>query len=180
MRVGGSKPAATRPQLIVVMTMKSKLLTIAAGLSLLIPVLFWFFSKEGPTLLYPFPALMFIPSFLLHRAAVLVPVVLFFVWNPRLFGGEAKIPRRSHILLIAATVLSVLWFVVGWRDGLVVQGARYNYGISAINALWIVFLWLLFSWGRKAEPSFRTNLVLHWVLFVWLAWYAFPFFGELI
>jgi hypothetical protein len=160
--------------------MKSKLLTIAAGLSLLMPVLFWLVSKEGPSLLYPFPALMFIPSFLLRRAAVLVPVVLFFVWNPGLFGGEAKIPRRSYILLIAATVLSVLWFAVGWRDGLAVQGAKYNYAISAINALWMVALWLLFSRSRKGEPSFRTNLVLHWAMFAWLAWYAFPFMGELI
>jgi hypothetical protein len=160
--------------------MKNKLLTIAAGLSLLIPVLFWLFAKEGPTLLYPFPALMFIPSFLLRRTAVLVPVVLFFVWNPGLFGGEAKIPRRSYILLIAATVLSVLWFAVGWRDGLAVQGAKYNYEISGINALWMVLLWLVFSWSRKEQPSFRTNLVVHWVMFAWLAWYAFPFMGELI
>jgi hypothetical protein len=160
--------------------MKTKLLTIAAGLSLLIPVLFWLFSKEGPTLLYPFPALMFIPSFLLRRAAVLVPVVLFFVWNPGLFGGEANIPRRSYILLITATVLSVLWFAVGWRDGLAVQGAKYNYAISGINALWMVVLWLLFSRSRKEEPSFTTNLAVHWVMFAWLAWYAFPFMGELI
>jgi len=160
--------------------MKSKLSTVAAGLSLLIPVLFWSFSKKGPTLLYPFPALVFLPSFLLHRAAVLVPVALFFVWNPGSFGGEARIPRRSYILLIATTVVSVLWFAVGWRDGLAVQGAIYNYGISGINALWMLVLWLLFSWSRKAEPSFRTNLLLHWVMFAWLAWYAFPFMGELI
>ena len=141
--------------------MKNKLLTIAAGLSLLIPVLFWLFSKQGPSLLYPFPALMFIPSFLLRRAAVLVPVMLFFVWNPGLLGGQAKVPRRSYILLIAATVLSVVWFAVGWRDGLAVQGAKYNYAISGINALWIVVLWVLFSRSRKEEPSFRTNLAVH-------------------
>src|SRR4029077_2235026 len=115
--------------------MKNKLLTIAAGLSLLIPVLFWLFSKQGPSLLYPFPALMFIPSFLLRRAGVLVPVLLFFAWNPGLFGGQAKVPRRSYFLLIAATVLSIVWFAVGWRDGLAVQGAKYNYVISGINAL---------------------------------------------
>lgn len=160
--------------------MKSRSLTIAAGLSLLIPVLFWLFSKEGPTLLYPFPALMFIPSFLLRRAAVLVPVVLFFVWNPGLFGGEAKIPRRSYILLIATTVLSVLWFAVGWRDGLAVQGAKYTYAISGINAMWMVALWLLFTRSRRGAPSFLTNLAAHWVMFAWLAWYAFPFMGELI
>ena len=160
--------------------MNSKLLTIAAGLSLLIPVSFWLLSKQGPTLFYPFPALMFIPSFFLRRAAVLLPVVLFFVWNQGLFSGEAKIPRRSYILLIAATVLSVIWLAVGWRDGLAVQGAKYNYGISGINALLMVVLWLLFFWTRKGEPSFRTNLALHWVMFAWLAWYAFPFMGELI
>jgi len=27
----------------------------------------------------------------------------------------------------------------------------------------MVLLWLLFSWSRKGQPSFRTNLVLHWV-----------------
>jgi len=131
-------------------------------------------------LLYPFPALMFIPSFLLHRAAVLVPVLLFFAWNPGLFGGEARVPRRSYILLIVVTGLSVVWFAVGWRDGLAVQGASYNYGVGVINALWIAILWLLFSWSRRGEPSFRTNLVLHWAMFAWLAWYAFPFMGELI
>jgi hypothetical protein len=160
--------------------MKSKLLTIAAGLSLLIPILFWLLAKEGPTLLYPFPALMFLPSFLLRRAAILVPVLLFFAWNPGLFGGEARVPRRSYILLIVVTGLSVLWFALGWRDGLAVQGARYNYGVGVINALWIMVLWLLSSWSRKGEPSFRTNLVLHWAMFAWLAWYAFPFMGELI
>lgn len=160
--------------------MKTKFLAVAAGVSLLFPLLFLLVSKQGPTLLYPFPALIFIPSFLLRRAAILVPTALFFLWNRGLIQGESRIPRRSYILLTLATILTIAWFGVGWRDGLAIQGARYSYGIAAINGLWIVFLWWLVARARTVEPSFGTNLVLHWAMFVWFAWYAFPFFGELI
>jgi hypothetical protein len=45
---------------------------------------------------------------------------------------------------------------------------------SGINALWMVLLWLLFSWSRKGQSSFRTNLVLHWVMFAWPFSWLFP------
>src|SRR5713226_7199331 len=110
--------------------MKSVRLTLLAGLSLLIPVLFWRSSGGGPTIFYPFPALMLIPAlFHLRLAAVVAPMVLFFVWNPRLFHGDAEVPKRSFVLLIVATLVNALWFVVGWKDGLAVQGARYNYSV---------------------------------------------------
>ena|SRR2546426_4453677 len=161
--------------------MKSDRLTLLAGLSLLVPVLFWLFSGEGPTILYPFPALVFIPALLYLRwAAVAVPMVLFLVWNPGLFYGDAKVPKRSYVLLIIATLLNVLWFVVGWKDGLAIQGAKYNYSVCAVNMVWAASLWVISAHSWKAEPSFKTNLLLHWMLFAWLAWYAFPFFGEFI
>ena len=159
--------------------MKSDRLTLLAGLSLLVPVLFWLFSREGPTLLYPFPGLVLMPAlFGLRWAAAAVPMVLFFVWNPGLFKGDAEAPKRSYVLLIVATLVNVLWFVVGWKDGLAVQGARYNYSVCAVNIVWVASLWMMFARSRKTVPSFKTNLLLHWMLFAWLAWYAFPFFGE--
>src|SRR5580693_4124431 len=105
--------------------MKSNHWSLLAGLSLLVPVLFWvLFAQELPSALYPFPALMFVPAlFGLRQAAVAVPVVLFFVWNPGLFRGDASVPKRSHVLLLILTLLNVLWFVVGWKDGLAMQGA---------------------------------------------------------
>jgi hypothetical protein len=161
--------------------MKSNRLTSLAGVSLLTPVFFWLLSSKGPTVLYPFPALVLVPGlFHLRWAAVAVPMVLFFVWNPGLFRGDVKVPKRSYVLLMVTTLMSILWFVVGWRDGLAVQGAPYNYSVCTINIVWIALLWVMFAHSRKAEPSFRTNLLLHWILFAWFAWYAFPFFGEFI
>jgi hypothetical protein len=59
------------------------------------------------------------------------------------------------------------------------QGARHTYVVCIVNAAWIAFLWLIFARYWKREPSFKINLLLHWVLFAWLAWYAFPYLGEL-
>jgi len=158
---------------------KSDRLTLVARLSLLLPIAFWPFSREGPTVLYPFPLFTFLPLFLIGPAAAAVPVVLFFAWNPGLFHGDATIPKRSYVLLIVAIVLSVLWFLLGWRDGLAVEGSNYNYFMSALNLIWIALLCVIFERCWKTGPSFKMNLLAHWLLFMWLAWYAFPFFGEI-
>ena len=110
---------------------------------------------------------------------MVVPMVFFFVWNPGLFNGDTKTPKRTYILLVVTTLLSVLWFVLGWRDGIVMQGPRYNFSVLGVNIVWITVLWFMFVRNWKTEPSFKVNLLLHWLLFFWLAWYAFPFFGEM-
>jgi hypothetical protein len=161
--------------------MKSVWLTLLAGCSLLVPFLFWPHSGDGPTVLYPFPALVLISMvFQLRWAAIAVPMVLFFVWNPGLFSREVEVPVRSYVLMAIATMTSILWFAAGWKDGLIVQGARYNYSVLMVNIVWVAMVWVMLVRSRKAEPSFKANLLLHWMLFAWLAWYAFPFFGEFI
>ena len=161
--------------------MKSNHWTLLAALSLLVPVLFWwYFSRQAPSAVYPFPALMFIPALLgLRQLAVAVPVVLFFVWNPGLLTCSPKVPKRSYFLLLVATLLTAPWFAVGWKDGLAMQGAKYNYSVGGVNVVWIATLWIFLARCRKGEPSFKSNLLFHWMLFGWLAWYAFPFFGEM-
>jgi hypothetical protein len=64
----------------------------------------------------------------------------------------------------AVAVSMVLFFV--WNPGLFVA--------------WIIVLWAMFGRNWKAESSFKVNLLVQWLLFAWLAWYAFPFFGEFI
>ncbi|SRR6266849_578052 len=114
--------------------MKSERLTLIAGFGLLVPALFWLLSKNDPTILYPFPALVLIPAlFGLSVAAIVVPMLFFFIWNPGLLQGDIKLPRRSYFLLAVATCLSFFWFAIGWKDGLHFQGSRYTYSVSVIN-----------------------------------------------
>jgi hypothetical protein len=160
-----------------------KTLTLLAGLSLLLPAIFFFFNGGDTTdsIIYPHPALVLIPMFLGARwGAIAVPTAFFFGWNPGLFSGDSRIPRRSYIFLIIASLLSILWFAVCWKDGLAIQGAKYNHSLLLINAAWLVLIWALFERCRGAEPSYYSNLLSHWLLFAWLAWYAFPFFGEML
>jgi hypothetical protein len=165
--------------------MKNNRWTLVAGLSLLVPPVFGLlygllFAREVmTTAFYPVPGLVLLPGFLVGPLAVVVPMVVFFAWNPGLFNGDSIVPKRSYVLLVVTTVLSVLWFIVGWRDGVAVQGAHYNYFVCGINVTWVSILWAIFIRSRKAEPSFKLNLLLHWFIFAWLAWYAFPFFGEI-
>ena len=159
--------------------MKSNGLTLVAGLSLLLPALF--FNKQESSIFYPHPGVLLLSIFLgLRWAAFAVPALSFFVWNQGLFRGDSQVPMRSYVLLIVATLVNALWFVVGWKDGLAVQGARYNYSVCIINIAWVVLLSVMFARHRKAAPSFKMNLLLHWMLFAWLTWYALPFFGEFI
>ena len=86
-------------------TSNPAVITFVAGLGLLIPAAIGLLPSGVPTVLSPFPALTVIPALLfsdLHLVyvAVMVPMLLFFAWNPQLFRGEARVPKRSYVLLL--------------------------------------------------------------------------------
>jgi hypothetical protein len=115
----------------------------------------------------------------LEYVALLLPTLLFVFWNPQLFRAEGKIPKRSYVLFLLLAVLNAVAFVVDWKWGLKYQGSQYTALVCSINILWVGFLSLAFRRTAKKTPTFRTSLFLHWVLFAWLCWYAFPWLGEL-
>ncbi len=164
--------------------MNSRLLVVAAGFFLLIPAWIGLFSSRVPTLYSPLPTLTIVPAFLLERwhlqtLAVITPVILFFLWTPDLLLNQrSKVPKRTAALLVLLTGLTIVDFVFDWSHGVQYQGASHTIAMCIINLMWLVFLWwsLIQCWRR---PSFRGNLLSHWFLFAWLAWYAFPYLGEL-
>ena len=165
--------------------MKCRWLTLAVGCGLVVPASNLLLSG-APTLLCPMPFLTVAPAFVLaslpsplpYWTAVVVPSLLFFVWSPGLFRCQTQIPRRSWVLLSVLTALTVVWFIVSWKFGLEYQGHQFTRVVCAVNALWLVLLWLVL-YQRWRHPSFTGNLLFHWILFAWLAWYAFPYLGEL-
>jgi hypothetical protein len=165
-------------------TSKSAVATGIAGVGLLVPASIGLLLTGTPTTLCPFPTLTIVPAFLLAnvglwKAAIAVPMLCFFAWNPGLFHGESKIPKRSHVLLIILILLSIADFLVSWKPGLHYRGPEFTRAVYGINALWIAFLALGFGRTWREPSSFRYSLFLHWMLFAWLAWYAFPYTGEL-
>ncbi len=161
--------------------MKYQTVTLTAGIALIVPAALGLFLSGVPTIVCPFPALTILPAFLLGRAywlAVVIPTLLFFAWSPRLFRGQPRFPRRTLVLLGVLTALSGLYFVTDWRYGIEYQGPRFTHVMCFVNIAWLLLLWISVI-GRSGRPSFAANLLVHWILFAWLAWYAFPYLGEL-
>jgi len=166
--------------------MKALYQTFAVGLGLVPLAWIGSFSRGMLTLISPMPTLIVIPAFFLasppshlpYRLAILVPALLYFAWTPCLFRGDSQVPKRSWVLLARLSLLSVAYFVSSWGYGNQYQGHGYTFAICAVNILWLLGLWTsLYRSSRVC--SFRANLFFHGALFAWLAWYAFPYLGEL-
>jgi hypothetical protein len=59
-----------------------------------------------------------------------------------------------------------------WHDAEDIQKWR---SVNALSAAFAVLVGLLLSraWVQRGA-SFASNLLLHWTIFAWLAWSAFP------
>jgi hypothetical protein len=145
---------------------KSALATAMAGLGLLIPASMGLLVSGFPTIWCSLPMLtMTVAVPLADRglwhAAVVVPMLCFFVWHPGLFRGESKVPWRSFVLLIIIILFSVAYFVASWKRGLQYQGSRFTHAVCAVHAAWAAFLALAFARSWKEPSSFSCNLFVH-------------------
>lgn len=170
--------------------MKPKWATLIAGLSLLTGWVVVFFRTPAASNESFFPAwfwLLFLLVGLFSRFGdaasgiftMMIPALFFFAWNPRLFLGSVKVPRRSYALFAVGTVYSLDYFYSAWNEGLRVQGVQYTYTFFALNIALVAALSFMFARRWRAAPSFRSNLFLHWTLCAWLFWFSLPLLGQL-
>ena len=162
-----------------------KIVTLVAGALLIIPASVGLLLSGWPTLLTPLPILTVLPYLFLSylhcgELAICLPSLLFLAWNPQLLRGQAPLPKRSYVLFGVLIVLSALFFWGSWQWGIQYQGRRFTIGVALINLCWIAGLGAGFLVCRKLGASFLGSLILHWLLFAWVAWYAFPWLGEML
>jgi hypothetical protein len=179
----------TRNRSIIAAAMNSRLLVIASSLSLAFFAWLGSLSAGVPTIYCPLPNLTFLPILLLARArlfvfgifsfAILIPPVLFMVWSPDMLRLRLTIlPKRTVALTAILSLLTVFYFIVSWKHGLEYQGQKHTIIVCLMNILWLGMLWWAILRALR-QPSFKTSLLSHWLLFAWLSWYAFPYLGEL-
>ena len=157
----------------------------ASGISLSVIDYYSTFSGGVPTLYRPLPLLTILPAFMLSGLGspfvylpILIPPLLFFSWNPKLLKGSDKFPLRTLILMGVLAGLSIWWFIGGWHDGEHYQGRTFVLFTCWVNVAWFTTL-LVLGTLSVMKRSFLLNVAVHWLLFAWLAWYAFPYLGEL-
>ena len=132
-----------------------------------------------PKVYAPFNSLVFLPLVLGAGYFALAVVPLFFcLWCWPILRGDRIVPIRSIVLLICTVALSALALLVSAHDGFHYCGTAYVAIATTINVLCWACLGLLAILARR-RPSFHLNIAFHAALFAWLAYYAFPYFGEL-
>jgi hypothetical protein len=148
----------------------------------------WLSVRTGsPTVTSPFPLAVVWPlleadehfgnSF--HFMAYLAVPAAFLLWSFHLLFARDEIPRRSWVVFPVAVVANAIWCISIARFGLDYHGLSYTLPVIAIAILLsLAIVRLMISARRRATWS--INYTVHLIFFAWLAWYAFPWLGELI
>jgi hypothetical protein len=158
------------------------------GIAPVLVVLSWLTISTGvPTVLSPLNLvvmlpLMFASEWLNYRAvvlAILVVPLFYCVWCYPAWTNRPEVPLRSLVLFAIFAILSAIYLATSYLyDGVDYQGRAHRIALAVINICWYVAILGLAIAGRR-RPTYGMNLAFHAALFSWLAWYAFPWLGEL-
>lgn len=161
------------------MTVTTGLRTVLAVATL--TILSWLTISPGvPTIYAPLNLLVLVPAMLIGgrvAAVVLIPLV-FCLWCLPVLRGQPNVPVRSVVLVVGAVMLSALNLAFGFDYASHYHGLTYTIGATLVSiTCWIVLGIVLLL--AKRCPSSGHSLAFHVAMFAWLAWYAFPYLGEL-
>lgn len=133
-----------------------------------------------PGILSPFPVPFLLPVWILGPAgmgACALLAILFWCWSYQLRRNSPRIPKRSVVLAVVVTALSLAWTAWGFSDAAQWQGTTYAWTVAGLNIVVPLSLACLLRWTRAA-PRWGVSFAFHWLLFAWLGSYAFAYLGE--
>lgn len=171
----GRAHSISRLQLVGRLAVVGLLAVLLAGLS------FWSISGGSPTVMRPLPFLSVILALFEFPLVLIfgVPSIAFMATvTPNVWLCRDGLPVRFHFLLIVSTIATAYWFIVGWEDANRYQSHGYAVGVTTVNLVGLVILWIA-AWALRNSRNFYQKLGFAMVLFVWLFAFAFPWMGEL-
>jgi hypothetical protein len=139
-------------------------------------------ASAVPTPWSPYPMLQFglVSTGMPRLATLLVVPLLFAVWNAlallRPYRGKFRGVGVAGGLL---TIAGIAYLLLRGETGYVHQGVIYTRAVIAINLGLLLTFWCGW-WAARKRPTSRNALLLGLVLFIWLAWCAFPYFGDVV
>jgi hypothetical protein len=125
----------------------------------------------------PLPVTVVFPIFLLQSFVLgFVPIVLvaLLLATPVLLG-RTRVPLWTALPVAGLVLLAWYWFARGVEYGFKYQGTTYVAVCGSLQIAATVFL----AWISTRKPRFAVVFAWHLLAAVWLASYAFPYYGEL-
>jgi hypothetical protein len=105
--------------------------------------------------------------------------LVFWQWCRPLGRTGSVYPRRTVVAGIVAVVLSATYYVSQWSYGLEYQGLGFMIACLSASAMFLGTIAI--AWYRyRPTGAWLPGLVLHWMLFAWICFLAFPWLGEMI
>ena len=132
-------------------------------------------SLSGPTIESPHPIILFLLVMIGYPILLVAAVasLIFLAWIALSFN--TPLLRTGFYLL--SLIISLTWYVIGWKYGVKFQGLRYVISCLAISLAEISgFIFLIKS--NSLKNSNDRFLMTNFIYFAWLCSYAFPYFGE--
>ena len=87
------------------------------------------------------------------------------------------VPRLSIGIFILASLGTFLYFTLLWRAGVTHQGVRHTALLMIMNLVAVAGLASLLR-AQSHRPRYVFHFLYQTALFLWLAWFSFPYLGE--
>jgi hypothetical protein len=161
---------------------RAKWVVILAGL-LILPFALLSIASGIPELCCPMPALFVYPAFVFGSFTVayvfgsLVLLASFYIFARRLTKGRPTISSWTVLAVAVLQVLNWLWIAAYFSSGLINQGRSHVVGLILINVAFLVTLAGLWCVCLR-RPTFLISLAFHWLAWIWLAVYLFPYLFD--
>jgi hypothetical protein len=119
-----------------------------------------------------------IPNHLAWTVFTIAPVAVLFVsWCWFLILGQRGIPLRSLVLFGGIALTSITFNGSAWLSETKHASPDFIYTMLLCNIALVAFAILLLLDNLK-RSAYRSNVLFHTVLFVWIAFCAYPDFGP--